>query len=166
MEKRTLTAYKHHDRDLIIFNKGLSLVFRNYEDTTGCGDLLHCPQQWCGENGNNCAEIDRSENYIKSPDRTRAVANYSTLIWVYEWPTSSNDLKEDSEKSTKSAAFGYAAILSSSGVLSSNEEELLFDALFKGDDSTTALLIAIKEADKEQRRLLVDHLKRFLKKGL
>jgi hypothetical protein len=39
--------HKTHDRDPILFNDGLSLVFRNMEDTTGCGNVSHCPNQYC-----------------------------------------------------------------------------------------------------------------------
>ena len=45
--KGTLSAYKVHDRDPILFDDGLQLVFRNMESTTGCGDMAHCPNQYC-----------------------------------------------------------------------------------------------------------------------
>jgi hypothetical protein len=35
----TLSVYKNHDRDPLLFDNGFKLVFRNMEDTTGCGDL-------------------------------------------------------------------------------------------------------------------------------
>ena len=34
----TLSAYKTHDRDPVLFADGLQLVWRNGEDTAGCGD--------------------------------------------------------------------------------------------------------------------------------
>eukprot|EP00662_Eupelagonemidae_sp_cell21_P016368 gene16368-24608_t len=39
----TLSAYKTHDRDPLLFDDGFRLVFRNGEVTTGCGDPEHCP---------------------------------------------------------------------------------------------------------------------------
>ena len=35
----TLSVYKNHDRDPLLFDNGFKLVFRNMEDTTGCGDF-------------------------------------------------------------------------------------------------------------------------------
>jgi len=175
----SLTAYKHHDRDLIVFNKGMSLVFRNYENTTGCGDLYHCPAKFCGENQSACnddinithlkndlAHLKNDLAHLKNPespwDTADHPANYSTLVWVYEWPTKSNFPKNDSFKSRKSVALGYAAVLSTNGILSSREEQLLFDALLSSDDSIVELILAIKEADEEPRKRLLDYLKRYL----
>ena len=42
-----LNVYKTHDRDPILWNDGMQLVFRCSEDTTGCGDTEHCPNQFC-----------------------------------------------------------------------------------------------------------------------
>ena len=48
--KGTLSVYKTHDRDPLLWDNGFQLIFRNMEDTTGCGDLEHCPNQWCSQN--------------------------------------------------------------------------------------------------------------------
>ena len=40
----TLSAYKVHDRDPIMWHDGIKLVFRNCETTAGCGDLKALPQ--------------------------------------------------------------------------------------------------------------------------
>jgi hypothetical protein len=42
-----MSAYKTHDRDPLFFSEGLKLVWRNGEDTVGCGDMQHCPAQYC-----------------------------------------------------------------------------------------------------------------------
>jgi len=39
----TLSAYKMHDRDPVLFNDGFQLIFRNNENTVGCGELDLCP---------------------------------------------------------------------------------------------------------------------------
>ena len=46
----TLSAYKTHDRDPVLWHDGIKLVFRNCETTAGCGDLEHCPNQFCPPN--------------------------------------------------------------------------------------------------------------------
>ena len=37
----------HDLRDQVFFDNGFTLKFRSGESTTGCGDELHCPNQWC-----------------------------------------------------------------------------------------------------------------------
>ena len=39
--------YKTHDRDPVMWNDGMQLVFRCGEATEGCGDTGHCPNQFC-----------------------------------------------------------------------------------------------------------------------
>jgi len=39
----TLSVYKMHDRDPVLFNDGLILTFRNNENTNGCGSMDLCP---------------------------------------------------------------------------------------------------------------------------
>ena len=45
--KGSVNVYKTHDRDPVLWNDGMELVFRCNEDTTGCGDTEHCPNQFC-----------------------------------------------------------------------------------------------------------------------
>lgn len=93
--KGTLSAYKVHDRDPILFSDGLALAWRNCEVTSGCGNTSFCPNQWCppgatpvavpstapGAEGSN---VSRSGANAGHPDV--AVATYSTTVWIYEWP--------------------------------------------------------------------------------
>ena len=74
-----LSAYKTHDRDPIFFSDGLSLVWRNGEDTTGCGDTMHCPNQWCppGQNGRS----DGSARLERRPETYQTV-DYDILTYV------------------------------------------------------------------------------------
>ena len=44
----TLSAYKVHERDAVVFTDGLELVWRNCEATAGSGNATHCPDRWCG----------------------------------------------------------------------------------------------------------------------
>ena len=46
----TLSVYKVHDRDPVLWSDGFKLIFRNCETTTGCGDIMHCPNQFCAPN--------------------------------------------------------------------------------------------------------------------
>eukprot|EP00494_Astrolonche_serrata_P024065 UN24323 len=42
-DKTTVSAYKVHDRDPIIFDDGFRMEFRNCEKVGGCGNSTHCP---------------------------------------------------------------------------------------------------------------------------
>ena len=86
--KGTLSAYKTHDRDPLFFNDGLKMVFRNNEDTTGCGDSNHCPNQYCRPGAAPDTAVPLlgargGKDAARAPDVN---ADYNTLVWVYEWP--------------------------------------------------------------------------------
>jgi len=68
-----LSMYKFFQRDPVVFQKGLKLVWRNFEDAT-------CPTHW----GAKVDVEDSAENQkLNSPN----VANmtYTSYVWVYEW---------------------------------------------------------------------------------
>jgi hypothetical protein len=48
--KGTVGVYKTHDRDPVVWKDGMKLVFRVGEETAGCGDCEHCPNQFCPPN--------------------------------------------------------------------------------------------------------------------
>ena len=50
----------HDLRDMVFFDDGFKMQFRAGEDTTGCGDELHCPNQFC--------EPNASPTYAPVPD--------------------------------------------------------------------------------------------------
>ena len=78
----TLSAYKTHDRDPVLFADGVELVWRNGEDTTGCGDTQHCPNQYCAP-GQDAAEEGEGQG---EGDTSYHPAHYEILTYVYEWP--------------------------------------------------------------------------------
>ena len=43
----SLNVYKTHDRDPVLWHDGMALIFRCGEATSGCGELEHCPNQYC-----------------------------------------------------------------------------------------------------------------------
>ena len=84
--KGTLSAYKTHDRDPIFFDDGMTLVFRNSETTTGCGDTQHCPNQYCPP-GATATRTGTEEGpaWLLDDDAQGAAGGetqYETLVWV------------------------------------------------------------------------------------
>jgi len=74
----TMSAYKLHLRDPLLFTSGLQLVWRNNEETTGTGNMSYCPQVWKGSSAPHT-------NYRKPAPLDTAI--FSTYVWVYEYPT-------------------------------------------------------------------------------
>jgi len=87
-----ISAYKTHDRDPLLFNDGLVLTFRNGEVTTGCGDMGHCPNQFCS-NGTAQAFSRPPEPQAGAKARAPSDADYETLVWIYQWPKGSQELE-------------------------------------------------------------------------
>jgi hypothetical protein len=74
------------------------------ETTTGCGDLEHCPNQYCAPNatareGPNTwsAAREREQSGLRGGGNTDAM--YKTLVWTYEWPAAAErQEREEKEK--------------------------------------------------------------------
>ena len=143
----TLSAYKTHDRDPLFFNDGLRMVFRNMEDTVGCGNTSHCPNQYCAP---GAAAVDQptpntAEVQEQAPEVT---AQYTTLVWVYEWPSGSEEEPTaTTESDSEVEALAIVARLGASGLLSADDEDTLVDALLAGDTSLAALVRAYGEGE-------------------
>jgi hypothetical protein len=113
--KGTLSAYRTHIRDPLLFNKGAELEWRNCEETVGCGNTTYCPNQ-VGEQREK-GEIKMQEKpsrplclrlqfcmpgepaQERHPSPLKSVANengvvYSTLVWAYTWPSISAALSD------------------------------------------------------------------------
>jgi hypothetical protein len=81
-----------HDRDPLLFHDGFVLSFRNGETVQGCGDMGHCPNQFCSNRTATVPAVDilasGADNETGGsggrPDDARA--DYSTLVWIYVWP--------------------------------------------------------------------------------
>lgn len=90
-ESGSLGVYKTHDRDSVVWHDGMQLVFRNCEATAGCGDLQHCPNQYCPPGAT--ASSAMHAGHYKPMGRAGTAAprdltvTYSTLVWLYQWPT-------------------------------------------------------------------------------
>ena len=61
-EAGKISSYKTHDRDPILFNDGFVLSFRNGEIVEGCGDMGHCPNQFCRRNHSDGAPRNGNAN--------------------------------------------------------------------------------------------------------
>ena len=155
-KKGTLSAYKTHDRDPLFFNDGLKMVFRNSESTTGCGDTEHCPNQYCPPG----ARQDPTVPLIDTADEKSSDVNadYNTLVWVYEWPAASEtsnhaDATPAGQRAVSSAseALTVVARLAAAGLLSEVEEDILVDALLRGDKALQTLVEAYGLVDDSTR---------------
>jgi len=83
-----ISAYKTHDRDPLLFQDGFKLIWRNGENrssVTGCGDMHHCPNQFCASPPKAAKSAVKEPPHYSSPG---SAASYHTLVWVYEWPSS------------------------------------------------------------------------------
>eukprot|EP00041_Stephanoeca_diplocostata_P025931 m.691229 g.691229 ORF g.691229 m.691229 type:complete len:578 (-) comp22853_c0_seq5:924-2657(-) len=117
--KGTLSAYKTHDRDPLMWSNGLKLVFRNMEDTTGCGDYLHCPNQYCKPS--TAAKAYSAPAKATTKSSVVEYAQYKTLVWTYEWPqTAEKHMKPQTASVVDSIKFvaelGRAGLLGDEGV--------------------------------------------------
>jgi hypothetical protein len=160
-KKGTLSAYKTHDRDPLFFNDGLKMVFRNTEDTTGCGDTTHCPNQYCAPGAAPDPSVPLLARGARdaggAPEQAPDVdADYNTLVWVYEWPAASADAEEAAAADMQPAAGAAAALstvarLGGAGLLSASEEDALVDGLLGGDAALEALVGAYAANDDDAR---------------
>lgn len=93
----TLSAYKTHTHDPVLFRGGMALVFRNCEVTSGCGTPTMCPDRFCypGHDGVSQGRdlTDTVEEILKLHRRvpSNVDAVYTTLVWVYDWPNMDAD---------------------------------------------------------------------------
>eukprot|EP01049_Picozoa_sp_SAG25_P005170 SAG25_NODE_344_length_9418_cov_328.220815_10_plen_607_part_01 len=86
----SLSAFKTHDRDPLLFADGLELVWRNGENTTGCGAMASCPNQYCSPTGGGGGGGGEEGWKGQALERRRDPAGYSPahyeiLTYVYEW---------------------------------------------------------------------------------
>lgn len=140
-----VSAYKVHDRDPILFNNGLNLIFRNGEVTHGCGDMQTCPSMFCR---NNRSTAMPSRDSPVPPPGLRADASnatYHALVWVYEWPKSASDADADATPSTRAnrdttAALELVGKLGASKLITLDEEDALVDRLSQRDEKLAVLM--------------------------
>ena len=74
-------------------------------------------------------------------------AQYTTLVWVYEWPSGSEEQEGSAESDSEVEALAIVARLGASGLLSADDEDTLVDSLLAGDTSLAALVRAYGEGE-------------------
>ena len=92
-------AYKTHTADPLVWSNGMSLVHRCGETTQGCGDINHCPNQFC--NATQRAAEQGSAPTAPATKSNGGGAEYATLVWTYEWPTEVSDADDTAELRSK-----------------------------------------------------------------
>ena len=93
----SVLADKTHDRDPLLFSSGLKLVWRNGEATTGCGDMQHCPAEFCNASARAAATAPEgaAEAAGRAEEEGYVPARFQTTVWLYEWPSADEDEAAD-----------------------------------------------------------------------
>ena len=179
--KGTLSAYKIHDRDPILWHDGIKLVFRNCETTSGCGDLEHCPNQFCLPNTTAraqtpwanatatttataaatalegpMAQLKRalSDDANTSSAPTNELALYSTLIWSYQWQKKSTPSVTpfiDTLEARRRRCLDFLVALGRAAYLS-EEEELRLVSRIRGGATEDIDVVAAYATGEPSRR--------------
>ena len=116
----------------MLFNNGFKLIFRNNEQTHGCGDINTCPNQYCAPGTTATAFAAEPPPLPRSSGSASiATATYGTLVWTYEWPrsaeTSSDTIIE------VDAAMRFVVELGAAAVIGEDVEQKLMRGLADGD---------------------------------
>lgn len=158
----TLAAYKTHIEDPILWTDGMRLRFRNCEATAGCGDMNHCPNQFC-----NATERSKQSKPSKQVPNSREsdlntdVVEYSSLVFTYEWPKVAPNGSEKTQ-----AALRTIQELVSKGFLTEDMEDMATDRVLDGDDAILNLLSAFSDLSNASARVARQLSRRIGKKGL
>ena len=125
-EAGKISSYKTHDRDPLLFHDGFVLSFRNGEIVEGCGDMGHCPNQFCRNRTQATFTVPDGGSDGVAPND----AAYSILVWIYIWPNTEYGGVSAAETASKREASQMASRLAALGTLFSNgliseEEHLL-----------------------------------------
>eukprot|EP00128_Syssomonas_multiformis_P009857 Colp12_sorted_trinity150504_noHs@27660 len=194
----TISAYKTHTYDPILFRNGLRLIIRDYENTGGCGSPTMCPNRFCypgtrqeSDPGSNMPDFEsdlksdsRFRSHIEAEKRQQAVfdeavrkrrgspvfaerayANYTTVLWVYTWPSAAAMETVDVQSPPKSGpvppltkCLSLLQRLEEGGYISQEEASDLAIMAAKGHETCVSLCGAMEVAGewaaRQLRRLL------------
>jgi hypothetical protein len=161
-----VSAYKTHDRDPLFFSEGLKLVWRNGEDTVGCGDMQHCPAQYCPptslSNGDSVRTLEEPEVAIQEDEGRKAPrdvttsssekgwvpAVYTSTVWVYEWPANKSGAAIEHDATQHDSL--WLDQLHDSGLLDDQIAERAQSVLRGGDGETARRLLSVIRAYRVQ----------------
>ncbi len=161
----SVSAYKTHDRDPLFFSEGLKLVWRNGEDTVGCGDMQHCPAQYCPPTSlrHDTVGTLEEQEVVKQEDEGRKTSGdvaasssekgwvpavYTSTVWVYEWPTQSSAPTVENDATQQDSQ--WLNQLRDSGLLDNKIAERAQNVLRRSDDETARRLLAVVRAYRVQ----------------
>ena len=114
----------------MLWHDQFSLVFRNCEVTSGCGDMQHCPNQYCAPGAG-----PKDVPPVRAT-RSNTDAAYRTLVWTYEWPAGA-EAPADSD-----SAAAFIASLGAAELLSEPVELALLRKLAAGDQAVAGIAAA------------------------
>lgn len=160
----TLAAYKIHIEDPIVWSDGMRLRFRNCEETAGCGDMNHCPNQYCNATEKaSQRQLQGSSPRLSSSTQDNA-AEYSTLVFAYEWPQAATE--EPGNRA--SAALRAIQHLVAEAHLTQTLEDSATDLVLMGDAGVLSLLTAFSEAEltHDVAARMVRQLRRYLARSV
>jgi len=140
--KGSLSAYKTHVRDPIIWQESTQLIWRCGEQTGGCGDMSHCPDRFCpvGHRDEPTHVQASGQKALGTP------AHYSTLVMFYTWP----------KITTAPPATSLAHALSRLAALSLSRPifEVAAERVLAGDQKLVGILAAELQAE-DARSLII-----------
>jgi hypothetical protein len=128
----SMSAYKTHTRDYIVWNQGMNLTWRNMENS--------CPNQF------PWTEDMVSASAIKNPKPlTVAPAVYNTIVWFYTWPSQTETVSKPA--APFQAALEAVAQLRDASLLSATDVERAIDLVMDEDARLMALLNVFGQDD-------------------
>ena len=174
----TLAAYKTHIQDPVLWRDGMRLRFRNCEDTGGCGDVNHCPNKFCSaaaseSSSRSAADLPRTgAQRLKRERRSdvgdRDLAEYSALVFSYEWPKQSQSYSDSNSNSLK--AIQISALRNLQELVSKAKpgealEDAATDRILEGEEGVLSLLMAFsQDLSEEAAKRLARQLGRRIQK--
>eukprot|EP00935_MAST-01C_sp_MAST-1C-sp1_P001287 g1287.t1 len=164
----TLSAYKTHDRDPVLWSDSLKLVFRNCESTTGCGTMAQCPNQFCPPNA-TAVETRDAQQQQRDVEATKPMprlagqqtskagtaAYYKTLVYTYERPKGAEDHQLQTHQLQQqqrrvAECLRFVVRLGSAKLLSVAAEQALVRAITTKDERVLAAVAAYAEQEQKQ----------------
>jgi len=186
-DKGTLTVYKVHLDDPIMWHDGMKMVSRNCEKVGGCQndpDPLNpetstCPNMYCDPKTNTTRNAWKEEilfNKINKQPGTSSEniayppANYEILTWYYTWPkddlhftghSNINNLSNKQKIKNNSDVKRHTKLFNTIKSLNIKErlKLKLYDKLLNGDAKLEALLETID--DKKMLEMLLTQHKQY-----
>ncbi len=117
----------------------MSLIWRNCENTSGCGSPTLCPDQFCypgqqGVEGSHAIAEEILGRHGRRPQAAADDAVYTTVTWFYDWPNAAT-----SNASGSPLCLALIARLETQGLLTEEQVDAAVDRVMDGNARIRAL---------------------------